>query len=128
MNLNTAKVKFFENGIKLERLYKCFMSDFSIPHQEACKEFLNRDISHHEFYCDMKRLQTLEVGDFAFVIYGSNLVTGGGFQTEVKFSDTIDEVINLFGNDFLETVLVFELTHHSEPFSAPAGSVYKLIK
>lgn len=71
MQFKEVKEYLDQSGFQLESLYPFLASDFSVLHQQACKEFLESDIDHHEFFCDVNRLSTLEVDHTALVLYES---------------------------------------------------------
>jgi hypothetical protein len=130
MNLEEVEQNLSDRGLILNRLYNYLSPDFSILHAEACSEFLNHPIRLHEYYCDVKRLEKLDVGEVTAVLYNPS----SGFSTEVKVrldADSLAEVIQAIEYGLVEKVLIFELTHHNQTrnlLPVPAGKVYQVIK
>jgi len=126
MNITEAKQTLGQNGYKLDRLYQFSSSNLSVLHANACKDFLKYPLSLHDFYCDMKRLESLEDGSISVGFYDH----AAGFPTEINVKpDCLYYALNLIKQGYVEHVLVFERTGTDpKPYPVPAGKVYKLIK
>lgn len=130
MLIANLRVTLNKSGFDIKRLYQYSSSDFSVLHAEAAKDFLDRPLGLHEYYCDMKRLEKLKVGEVAITLYNPS----SGFATEVKVgldSVALAEVIQAIEYGLVEQVLIFELTHHTKTknlLPVPAGKVYQVVK
>ena len=119
MNINELKNQLNSLGYyNLERIYHSFSPNFSVLHQRACKDHLI-DLTYHEFYCDMKRLEELKIGECAIAIYDPYM----GWQTEIKTRFDIQNLV-------YDNILVFEVLNHEtiNSWSVPTGNVYKIVE
>jgi len=132
MKLNELLEFMSRWNLKHKRIYESYSSNFSVLHQTACKEFLTNEVSYHDFYCDMKRLENLDFGETALVIYEP--ITG--WETSVRQTSDIKEVEEVFSmlhTDFIEgALLIFEKTGQEtfnyQPSPVPSGKVYRINK
>ena len=128
MNINDAMDYFNKRGYRLKRIDMYYSNNLSVLHQNACKERLNVSLSLHDFYCDMKRFESLEIGGICVGLYNQL----AGFPTEIYVKpDCISHALTLIINNYvdLNNILIFERTGTDpNPYPVPTGKVYSLVK